>query len=644
MSVAVPVIDYIDGATRRIYLRQGVVDLYPIEDLYHEYRYMRANDESLRVWEPMLKAEGNVPKGAGAFTPRYVVLLLGTKVVPYDEPDQLNQLGDMITDDPDTDPSLYDISGLTTAKPIFIKPSEAETIQLNSESIEYSSFNGAISIDQDNNTGLAAAGTTFPAGTRQRPCLNTADAQLIAADRGIASIDVIGNITLGAGDDFEGFHFVGDSTLKSTITILDAANVLDSEFSHCTVTGILDGTTQIDNAILTNLDFVDGQISNCMIGPGEVELGVATTANMFNCFSAVPGSSTPVIDMNGTGVIGLRGYNGGVEFRNYNGNGSHSIDLVSGQIKLDPATITSGTFVCRGVGKLIDASTNDPIPTGPWNGGVTIVNELINRTTIAEAAQYSKAVYLDSVNGRAGITDPIGLERDPVDNLADALIIAGKRGTNRIFIVNDFTFTSSVNITGYEFLGSDNQTTVLTFEPGAILAYCEFHNFRMTGDIAGMIELSDCVLTDLGSIGVVPSSQTLIVRRCEFNGNITFPANYSGTVVVIDSYTGLSGGSYAVLDYGGSNANLVMRGYMGQVELKNVTQGNRLDITMAGGEIELDSSVTSADIHFTGTGLLIDHSTHEEILSGTWNTGVTVDNESTSPGTVTDKVWTKVLP
>ena len=143
MSVAVPVIDYIDGATRRIYLRQGVVDLYPIEDLYHEYRYMRANDESLRVWEPMLKAEGNVPKGAGAFTPRYVVLLLGTKVVPYDEPDQLNQLGDMITDDPDTDPSLYDISGLTTAKPIFIKPSEAETIQLNSESIEYSSFNKA---------------------------------------------------------------------------------------------------------------------------------------------------------------------------------------------------------------------------------------------------------------------------------------------------------------------------------------------------------------------------------------------------------------------------------------------------------------------------------------------------------------------
>jgi len=41
---------------------------------------------------------------------------------------RINQLGDMITDDPDVDPSLYDTSTLTVPKVIFIKPSEAETI------------------------------------------------------------------------------------------------------------------------------------------------------------------------------------------------------------------------------------------------------------------------------------------------------------------------------------------------------------------------------------------------------------------------------------------------------------------------------------------------------------------------------------
>jgi len=128
MSVLTPVVDSWDGINRLIYLKEGVSDYFPIEDIYHEYRYNRRTDEDLRKYEPLLRAEGNIPKGAGAFTPRYVVLLDGTKIVPYDEVLRINQLGDMITDDPDVDPSLYDTSTLTVPKVIFIKPSEAETI------------------------------------------------------------------------------------------------------------------------------------------------------------------------------------------------------------------------------------------------------------------------------------------------------------------------------------------------------------------------------------------------------------------------------------------------------------------------------------------------------------------------------------
>lgn len=137
MSVANPIIDYIDGATRRIFLKQGVSEFFPIEDLYHEYRDRRRLDtDGLRKWEPLIRAEGNVNKGAGNFTPRYVVLLLGTKIVPYDEGSTLYQRGEIITDDPDTDPELYDLSTLTTAKAVFIQPSEAEVILVTQESIE----------------------------------------------------------------------------------------------------------------------------------------------------------------------------------------------------------------------------------------------------------------------------------------------------------------------------------------------------------------------------------------------------------------------------------------------------------------------------------------------------------------------------
>ena len=137
MSVLTPIVESFDGAARRIYLKAGVTDYFPIEDIYHEYRSARKNDEELRKFDGLIEAAGNVPKGGGAFTPRYVVLLDGTKVVPFNDSLQINQLGEIITDNPDVDASIYDISSLTVAKPIFIKPSESEIIQLTNEPIVF---------------------------------------------------------------------------------------------------------------------------------------------------------------------------------------------------------------------------------------------------------------------------------------------------------------------------------------------------------------------------------------------------------------------------------------------------------------------------------------------------------------------------
>lgn len=58
---------------------------------------------------------------------------------------------------------------------------------------------------------------------------------------------------------------------------------------------------------------------------------------------------------------------------NKTGSESVSIDLNSGQIQLD-ATVTNGTIVCRGIGKLTDNSV-----------GATVVNELIHTSYIADA-------------------------------------------------------------------------------------------------------------------------------------------------------------------------------------------------------------------------------------------------------------------
>jgi hypothetical protein len=69
----------------------------------------------------------------------------------------------------------------------------------------------------------------------------------------------------------------------------------------------------------------------------------------------------------------MRNYNGGIELTNKTGSDSVSIDLNSGHIRL-ASSVTNGTIVCRGVGKLTDNSA-----------GATVNNELLYTPYIADA-------------------------------------------------------------------------------------------------------------------------------------------------------------------------------------------------------------------------------------------------------------------
>tara|TARA_R110000822_G_scaffold73853_15_gene177646 strand:- start:3352 stop:4605 length:1254 start_codon:yes stop_codon:yes gene_type:complete len=245
---------------------------------------------------------------------------------------------------------------------------------ISNAAIEFSSFNGGVIVDIDNITGQAGPGTIFPAGTRQRPCLDLADAALIASTRGFSQVTVIGNATLDGTSTWTRFQFIGESPLKTTLSIEIPANVLNCEVYNCLVTGTLDGNTHIEDCVLSDLNFVDGYIYKCALGPGVIKLGTSVTSNIFSCYSTVPGTGSPTIDMNETGILALRDYYGSILLKNYIGNGSHSVDLSAGEVKLDTATITSGTFVIRGSGKLTDEN-GVRILSGLWNGGVTIINE-----------------------------------------------------------------------------------------------------------------------------------------------------------------------------------------------------------------------------------------------------------------------------
>lgn len=378
MSVAVPIIDSWDGTNRRIYLKQGVSDIYPIEDIYHEYtNARRLNTSYLRKYAPLLRAEGNVKKGGGAFTPRYVVLIDGTKIVPYNELLQINQLGDMITDDPDVDATLYDISSLTVPKVVFIKPSEAEIIQLNSAAIEYGEFGDAGTIDVIN----GVPGLVYPTGTRRQPSNNIPDAMTIIANRGFDKIQVIGDLTLGVGDNVENKEIIGQSIIHSKLLISDTASTLNCEIHECTVEGVLDGGTVLRLCNLQDLTYINGVIYECIIN-GTIVLGGNAIAQLFDCYSGQPGVVASVIDCGGSGqALNVKNYNGILKLTNKTGLDKAVIGINAGKIVLD-LTCSAGEIMCRGVGKLVDINGN-PIYSGTWNG-VTIINELTDGTQVQD--------------------------------------------------------------------------------------------------------------------------------------------------------------------------------------------------------------------------------------------------------------------
>lgn len=250
--------------------------------------------------------------------------------------------------------------------------------------IQFSSFNGGVTVDLLG----SYSGTAYPVGTPRQPVNNFIDALSISASRGFSRLYVIGDATFTGGLDFSGFIVEGESRTKSTFTIDASADVSGAEFYFATISGTLDGGAKLLDCNISplGLDYVDGFIERCVLN-GTITLSSVDTAHFLDCWSGVPGVTTPTIDMAASGsALTLRNYNGGIRLINKSGPEAVSIDMNSGQIILEN-TVTSGTIVCRGVGALTDNSA----------GATVLSDDLLNSNQIertvwsASSASYTAA-------------------------------------------------------------------------------------------------------------------------------------------------------------------------------------------------------------------------------------------------------------
>jgi len=283
-----------------------------------------------------------------------------------------------------------------------IKPSAFTQVNVTSSSsatlqeissIQFSSFEGGVTIDTTNGT----AGVTFPTGTREQPVSNLADAKTIATARGLDKLFILGNITIGATDNIDGLTLIGQATSRTTITITAVASTVNSEFENAEIAGTFDGAVTFCDMHIGNIFNFGAAVGETHVhqsvihGTITISSASATAIQFLDCWSGVPGATTSTIDVNGAASgIGLRHYSGGMRLQNISDGQSNSADYVAGQIILD-ASNTSGDIQIRGVVKVTDNSgagfivNTDGVVAGLDSGAIAdaVLDETVSEHTTA---------------------------------------------------------------------------------------------------------------------------------------------------------------------------------------------------------------------------------------------------------------------
>jgi len=107
-------IDSIDYPNKRIYLSATTVATsIDTLDIYREVRALRVSTAAHRNFKTMIVSGGNEQKTATTFTPKFVKLLYGCRIVPYDTSHTLTITRETFTDDNFAGVEVFDLSPLT---------------------------------------------------------------------------------------------------------------------------------------------------------------------------------------------------------------------------------------------------------------------------------------------------------------------------------------------------------------------------------------------------------------------------------------------------------------------------------------------------------------------------------------------------
>lgn len=444
MSVSVPVIDHIDPAIKRIFLKAGVERYHPVTDIYTEIRNLRRTNEALRPYDMPVTAEGNKPKGGGKFTSRYSIFNHGWRVVPTTGLPNLYVDGEQITDDGQSGPECIDFSLLPPGTSITVnyEPPASELVRADAELaiITRSAYQGVVAVDVVH----GIAGTAIGTGTHATPSNNIQDATAIAASLGIEALAIHGALTLVSGDNVSGMVLKGENSITTLLTVDAGANVTNCQFEDLILSNsVLDGYAYIKHCAVHNVSGIEGYVELSMLS-GNISLTGTQNTYFVTCKSGCVGLGSvdlPILSLAGTGRhVAFRGYEGPIKITNsIDPDNTVCIDVSSGAtLTIDPSC-TAGQVYVGGIANLPPTAHGMTVHLDRQLDQKSIASAIwqyaIEGMTAEQMQRLMGSVLLGKVSGAGTGTEVF---RDLADTKDRLTVIVDQNG-NRLSVVRDAT-------------------------------------------------------------------------------------------------------------------------------------------------------------------------------------------------------------
>lgn len=232
-----------------------------------------------------------------------------------------------------------------------------------------------------------------------------------------------------------------------------------------------------------------------------------------------------------------------------------------------------------------------------------------NNVRVEHFTAYGGVVTVDVINGSAGSDYPFGTGEQPVNNLADALVIAAAHGIGRLKVVGTLPIGNGQDVSGYVLEGTNALGSVVSMAAGCITDGTSFENMTLTGVAGGPIFCERVALLNVSNIGS-DTGPSAFDQCFLLNGTISMQAGLTtpGNVQFTDCVAGLNGGGYAILDANGTTTQFAFRTFRGSLEVRNLTGGQVVELGFAEGELLLAASCTSGTVKITGDVKATDNS------------------------------------